>query len=115
MVYFFCIERNNLWNVSFNKVSKSEDKRNAEESWKDQTYCGRVYGTDRCNTDSCCRVYGGFKFHFQIIFAEVTGMAVVIGAILPTSPGNLTFIINMLLLVLDLSSLEKGFGVKPFM
>ena len=53
-----------------------------------------------------------FKFPNNFSFGGVTGMAVVLGAILPTSPGNLTFIINMLLLVLGFIFLGKGFGVK---
>ena len=45
-----------------------------------------------------------FKFPNNFSFGGVTGLAVVLGAVLPTSPGNLTFIINMLLLVLGLIS-----------
>ena len=37
-----------------------------------------------------------FKFPNNFSFGGVTGLAVVLGAVLPTSPGNLTFIINML-------------------
>ena len=43
-----------MLSTSSAKYTKSEDKRNAEESWKDQTYRGRVCGADCCNTDSCC-------------------------------------------------------------
>ena len=56
-----------------------------------------------------------FKFPNNFSFGGVTGMAVVLGAILPTSPGNLTFIINMLYWYLDLSFLEKDLELKPFM
>ena len=45
-----------------------------------------------------------FKFPNNFSFGGVTGLAVVLCAVLPTSPGNLTFIINMLLLVLGLIS-----------
>ena len=37
-----------------------------------------------------------FKFPNNFSFGGVTGMADVLGDIIPTSPGNLTFIINML-------------------
>ena len=53
-----------------------------------------------------------FKFPNNFSFGGVTGLAVVLGAVLPTSPGNLTFIINMLLLVLGFIFLGRGFGVK---
>lgn len=53
-----------------------------------------------------------FKFPNYFSFGGVTGLAVVLGAVLPTSPGNLTFIINMLLLVLGFIFLGKGFGIK---
>lgn len=55
-------------------------------------------------------MYLNFQINFS--FGGVTGLAVVLGAVLPTSPGNLTFIINMLLLVLGFIFLGRGFGVK---
>ena len=55
-----------------------------------------------------------FKFPNNFSFGGVTGLAVVLGAVLPTSPGNLTFIINMLLLVLDLYFLEEDLESKLF-
>ena len=36
-----------------------------------------------------------FKFPNNFSFGGVTGLAVVLGAVLPTSPGNLTFIIEL--------------------
>jgi uncharacterized membrane-anchored protein YitT (DUF2179 family) len=53
-----------------------------------------------------------FKFPNNFSFGGVTGIAVVLAAILPTTPGNLTFIINMALLILGFIFLGKGFGVK---
>ena len=53
-----------------------------------------------------------FKFPNNFSFGGVTGLAVVLGAVLPTSPGNLTFIINMLLLVLGFIFLGRGFAVS---
>lgn len=53
-----------------------------------------------------------FKFPNNFSFGGVTGLAVVLGADLPTTPGSLTFIINMLLLVLGFLFLGRGFGVK---
>lgn len=53
-----------------------------------------------------------FKFPNNFSFGGVTGLAVVLGAVLPTTPGSLTFIINMLLLVLGFLFLGRGFGVK---
>ena len=41
-----------------------------------------------------------FKFPNNFSFGGVTGIAVVLSAIMPTTPGNITFIINMALLVL---------------
>ena len=48
-----------------------------------------------------------FKFPNNFSFGGVTGIAVVLSAIMPTTPGNITFIINMALLVLGLFFLEK--------
>lgn len=53
-----------------------------------------------------------FKFPNNFSFGGVTGLAVVLGAVLPTTPGSLTFIINMLLLILGFLFLGRGFGLK---
>ena len=53
-----------------------------------------------------------FKFPNNFSFGGVTGIAVVLGAIMPTTPGNITFIINMALLVLGFIFLGKSFGIK---
>jgi uncharacterized membrane-anchored protein YitT (DUF2179 family) len=53
-----------------------------------------------------------FKFPNNFSFGGVTGIAVVLAAVLPTTPGSLTFIINMALLILGFIFLGKGFGVK---
>ena len=53
-----------------------------------------------------------FKFPNNFSFGGVTGIAVVLSAVLPASPGNLTFIINMLLLLLGFIFLGKDAGIK---
>lgn len=53
-----------------------------------------------------------FKFPNNFSFGGVTGIAVVLGSLLGTTPGNITFIINMLLLVLGFAFLGRSFGVK---
>ena len=53
-----------------------------------------------------------FKFPNNFSFGGVTGMAVVLSAFLPTTPGNINFIINMLLLVLGFLFLGRQFGIK---
>lgn len=53
-----------------------------------------------------------FKFPNNFSFGGVTGLAVVLSEILPTTPGNITFIINMVLLVIGFLFLGKGFGIK---
>ena len=53
-----------------------------------------------------------FKFPNNFSFGGVTGIAVVLSAIMPTTPGNITFIINMALLVLGFIFLGKSFGIK---
>lgn len=53
-----------------------------------------------------------FKFPNNFSFGGVTGIAVVLSAVLPATPGSLTFIINMLLLVFGFIFLGKGFGLK---
>lgn len=53
-----------------------------------------------------------FKFPNNFSFGGVTGIAVVLGAMLPVSPGTITFIINMALLVVGFIFLGTGFGIK---
>lgn len=53
-----------------------------------------------------------FKFPNNFSFGGVTGIAVVLSAVVPATPGNITFIINMLVLVLGFLFLGKGFGIK---
>jgi uncharacterized membrane-anchored protein YitT (DUF2179 family) len=53
-----------------------------------------------------------FKFPNNFSFGGVTGIAVVLSALVPATPGIITFIINMALLVLGFLFLGKGFGVK---
>jgi len=53
-----------------------------------------------------------FKFPNNFSFGGVTGLAIVLSELLPTTPGNITFIINMVLLVVGFLFLGKGFGVK---
>lgn len=53
-----------------------------------------------------------FKFPNNFSFGGVTGIAVVLGAVVPITPGSITFIINMALLVVGFIFLGKGFGTK---
>lgn len=53
-----------------------------------------------------------FKFPNNFSFGGVTGLAIVLSNFLPTTPGNVTFIINMALLLVGFLFLGKGFGVK---
>jgi uncharacterized membrane-anchored protein YitT (DUF2179 family) len=53
-----------------------------------------------------------FKFPNNFSFGGVTGIAVVLSAILPTTPGNITFLINMSLLIIGFIFLGTGFGIK---
>ena len=53
-----------------------------------------------------------FKFPNNFSFGGVTGIAVVLSAVMPTTPGSITFIINMALLVFGFIFLGTGFGVK---
>ena len=53
-----------------------------------------------------------FKFPNNFSFGGVTGMAVVLSRFIPTTPGNITFVINMVLLLLGFIFLGKDFGVK---
>lgn len=53
-----------------------------------------------------------FKFPNNFSFGGVTGLAVVLSRVFPVSPGNLTFIINMVLLVFGFIFLGRGFGIR---
>ncbi len=53
-----------------------------------------------------------FKFPNNFSFGGVTGVAVVLGKLLPITPGTITFVINMALLVLGFVFLGRSFGVK---
>ncbi|MGN0141040.1 MAG: YitT family protein [Roseburia sp.] len=53
-----------------------------------------------------------FKFPNNFSFGGVTGIAVVLGALVPATPGSITFIINMALLVLGFLFLGKSFGFR---
>lgn len=53
-----------------------------------------------------------FKFPNNFSFGGVTGIAVVLSAVMPATPGSITFVINMLLLILGFLFLGKDAGVK---
>lgn len=53
-----------------------------------------------------------FKFPNNFSFGGVTGIAVVLSALMPATPGNLTFLINMILLAFGFLFLGKDFGMK---
>jgi len=53
-----------------------------------------------------------FKFPNNFSFGGVTGLAIVLSELLPTTPGNITFIINMALLLIGFAFLGRGFGIK---
>lgn len=53
-----------------------------------------------------------FKFPNHFSFGGVTGIAVVLGAVIPVTPGTITFVINMALLAVGFVFLGKSFGVK---
>ena len=53
-----------------------------------------------------------FKFPNNFSFGGVTGVAVVLGKIMPLTPGTITFVINMALLILGFIFLGKSFGIK---
>lgn len=59
----------------------------------------------------CIGVYV-FKFPNSFSFGGVTGIAVVLGALLPSTPGFITLIINMALLVIGFIFLGKDAGLK---
>ena len=53
-----------------------------------------------------------FKFPNHFSFGGVTGIAVVLSAVLPASPSSITFFINVALLVLGFLFLGKDAGIK---
>ncbi|MCM1026003.1 MAG: YitT family protein [Roseburia sp.] len=53
-----------------------------------------------------------FKFPNNFSFGGVTGIAVVLSAVLPVSSGSINFIINMVLLILGFLFLGKEAGIK---
>ncbi|MFR4352497.1 MAG: YitT family protein [Roseburia sp.] len=53
-----------------------------------------------------------FKFPNHFSFGGVTGIAVVLSAITPATPGDITFIINMALLVVGFIFLGRSFGTR---
>ena len=53
-----------------------------------------------------------FKFPNHFSFGGVTGIAIVLSAAMPATPGNITFIINILLLLLGFLFLGKDAGWK---
>lgn len=53
-----------------------------------------------------------FKFPNHFSFGGVTGIAIVLSASMPATPGNITFVINMLLLLLGFLFLGKEAGIK---
>ena len=53
-----------------------------------------------------------FKFPNTFSFGGVTGIAIVLSKFLPGTPGNITLMINIVLLLLGFILLGKGFGIK---
>lgn len=53
-----------------------------------------------------------FKFPNNFSFGGVTGIAVVLGAVIPATPGDITFVINMALLVIGFIFLGRAFGLR---
>lgn len=53
-----------------------------------------------------------FKFPNNFSFGGVTGVAVVLGALVPATPGNITFVINMALLLIGFIFLGRSFGIR---
>lgn len=52
-----------------------------------------------------------FKFPNHFSFGGVTGLAIVLGQVLPVSPATINFVLNMLLLVLGFCFLGRSFGI----
>ena len=53
-----------------------------------------------------------FKFPNNFSFGGVTGIAIVLSKFLPGTPGDITLMINIVLLLLGFILLGKGFGIK---
>lgn len=53
-----------------------------------------------------------FKFPNNFSFGGVTGLAVILGKVMPITPGTITFIVNMLLLGVGFVFLGREFGIK---
>ena len=53
-----------------------------------------------------------FKFPNNFSFGGVSGIAIVLSAVLPASPGSINFIINMVLLVFGYLFLGREFGTR---
>lgn len=53
-----------------------------------------------------------FKFPNNFSFGGVTGIAVVLSALMPATPGSITFIINMALLAVGFVFLGRSFGLR---
>lgn len=53
-----------------------------------------------------------FKFPNHFSFGGVTGIAVVLSAVMPATPGSITFVINMALLLLGFLFLGRDAGIK---
>ena len=53
-----------------------------------------------------------FKFPNNFSFGGVSGISVILGAILPQTPGHFNFVINMILLIVGCIIFGKEFGIK---
>lgn len=53
-----------------------------------------------------------FKFPNNFSFGGVTGVAVVLSALMPATPGDITFIINVALLIVGFVFLGRSFGIR---
>ncbi|MCI5874374.1 MAG: YitT family protein [Clostridiales bacterium] len=53
-----------------------------------------------------------FKFPNNFSFGGVTGAAIVLSALMPTTPGNLTLFINVALLIIGFIFLGRSFGIR---
>lgn len=53
-----------------------------------------------------------FKFPNNFSFGGVTGIAVVLSAIMPFSAGTINFVLNVALMIVGFFVLGKGFGIK---
>ena len=53
-----------------------------------------------------------FKFPNHFSFGGVSGLSIVLGAVLPHTPGHINLVINIILLILGFVVFGKDFGVK---